>query len=384
MNNATINLLYHSIRKPGIFKMTTILILVLGFSCSSSTSTRSAFSSLNGSNLVITGRNIVGDQKAALITSGAHFGITFTGDSCVLIASISDWQDHNYLQYELDGVYQKRLVVRNAQPDTLHIIATSPGEHTLKIFKATEAHTGPVFIHEVRANQVKPLAVPFVPIIEFIGNSITCGAASDASEVPCGTGVYHDQHNAYMAYGPRVAREVNADFVLSSVSGIGIYRNWNSERPIMPEVYEKVDFQENTVEQWNFDSYKPRVISVALGTNDFSRGDGKKPRADFDSAKFITGYVDFLKTVREKYPDAPMVLMNSPMIPGKDNEIFISCLKSIKRGVDALYPSVTPITLFFFQPMVPRGCSYHPSVEDHKIMADQLVPLFRTILSEER
>ena len=44
------------------------------------------------------------------------------------------------------------------------------------------------------------------PLIEFIGNSITCGAAADVSEVPCGSGVDYDQHNAYYAYGPRVAR----------------------------------------------------------------------------------------------------------------------------------------------------------------------------------
>ncbi len=76
---------------------------------------------------------------------------------------------------------------------------------------------------------MKALKVPAASLIEFIGNSITCGAAADPSEVPCGTGVYHDQHNAYYAYGPRVARALAANYIVRSVSGSGIYRNWNSD-----------------------------------------------------------------------------------------------------------------------------------------------------------
>ena len=113
-------------------------------------------------------------------------------------------------------------------------------------------------------------------MIEFIGNSITCGAAADASEVPCGTGVYHDQHNAYYAYGPRVARSLQTEFMLSSVSGYGIYRTWNTDGPSVPEVYEKTDFQKQGSRLWNFSSYTPRVVSIALGTNDLSDGDGKQ------------------------------------------------------------------------------------------------------------
>ncbi|MBK8391465.1 MAG: hypothetical protein IPL23_20155 [Saprospiraceae bacterium] len=60
-------------------------------------------------------------------------------------------------------------------------------------------------------------------------------AAADTSEYPCNSGFYHDQHNAYMAYGPRTARALGLDFVLSSVSGIGIYRTWNMESQICPK-----------------------------------------------------------------------------------------------------------------------------------------------------
>jgi lysophospholipase L1-like esterase len=337
---------------------------------------------LYGSDLQPIGRFAIVDKKLELISSGAHFGITFTGTEVTLVVSMGPWQDHNYIQYELDGNYQKRFRVNSTTPDIIQITAPSDGSHTLWIYKATEAHTGPVFIHHVIAKDIKALPVPALPLIEFIGNSITCGAASDPSEVACGTGAYHDQHNAYMAYGPRVARALNSEFILSSVSGIGIYRTWNNDHPSMPAVYEKADFKEENSRLWDFSAFTPRVVTIALGTNDLSNGDGKTSRLPFDSAVFTNAYVKFVNTVKSKYPEAQVVLMNSPMISGNNNEVLVDCLRKVKAQVDALYPSGRPVALFFFKPMQPRGCSYHPNVEDHRILADQLYPFLGKLLSE--
>lgn len=241
------------------------------------------------------GRTIINNsQQLELISSAAHVGFSFEGTECRVYAVSVSWQDHNYLQYELDGVYQKRVRISSKQTDTIVITAPKAGTHTVWIYKATEAHTGAVIIQSIAANKIKALQRPAAPLIEFIGNSITCGAAADPSEVPCGTGEYHDQHNAYMAYAPRVARALGVNFMVSSVSGIGIYRNWNSDGPVMPQVYEKVDFQEQNPQQWNFSTYTPQVVSIALGTNDLSKGDGKKQRLPFDSARYVQQYVQFV------------------------------------------------------------------------------------------
>jgi hypothetical protein len=45
-----------------------------------------------------------------------------------------------------------------------------------------------------------------------------------------------------------------------------------------------------------------------------------------------------------------------------------------------LYPSDKKITLFFFKPMKAGGCSGHPSVEDHAVLAQELGPFFKTLL----
>ncbi|MBO9684248.1 MAG: hypothetical protein J7502_16545 [Flavisolibacter sp.] len=56
------------------------------------------------------GADLVNNQLE-LISSAVHFGFSFEGSECEIYATVPDWMDHNYLQYELDGVYQKRVKI---------------------------------------------------------------------------------------------------------------------------------------------------------------------------------------------------------------------------------------------------------------------------------
>jgi glycosyl hydrolase family 16/carbohydrate esterase-like protein/GDSL-like lipase/acylhydrolase family protein len=330
------------------------------------------------------GRTRLNDRNdLELISSAANFGVSFEDTACTITAYLPSWLDHNYLQYELDGVYQKRIRVSNSSTEPIVIRTPGKGRHTLWIYKATEATTGPIYIHALSAHNLDALERPKAPLIEFIGNSITCGAAADPSDVPCGSGVYHDQHNAYLAYGPRVARALHANFLLSSVSGIGIYRNWNSDSPTMPKVYKYTDFQPNS-QPWNFATYSPKIVSIALGTNDFSHGDGKTKRSPFDSATFVSEYIRFVQQIISIHPQAQIALLSSPMLNGNDRTLLQNCLTAVKTAIDKDYPADRPVALFFFAPMQPRGCYFHPSVEDHAILAGQLIPFFKNLLDSPK
>jgi hypothetical protein len=327
------------------------------------------------------GRYIVNkEQNVELISSAVHFGFSFEGNECQIFASIPGTEGHNYLQYELDGEYQKRIKISGNSKLPIVLTAQKGGTHTVWVYKATEAYTGAIVIQKITGKDLKALQRPPAPLIEFIGNSITCGAAADASEVPCGTGEYHDHHNAYYAYGPGVARALGTNSILSSISGIGVYRNWNSDGPAMPQVYEKVDFQENNTQQWNFQNFTPQVVSIALGTNDFSSGDGIKKRMPFDSAGFVSAYVKFVQLVKSKYPNAQLALLSSPMINGSSRLTLQNCLTAVKEKIDVLHPADKRVALYFFEPMETHGCSGHPSVEDHAVMAKELVPFFKRLL----
>jgi lysophospholipase L1-like esterase len=364
------------------FKISLLFIIVISsFQAVMAVAKAKPTDTLYANRLKPYGRSLINDRnQLELISSAVHFGFSFRGNQCELYVSLKDKNAHNYIQYELDGVYQKRIRIEGGSSAPIVIKTATTGYHTVKIFKATEAHTGAVQVSKVVANTVKPLQNTNALLIEFIGNSITCGAAADVSEVPCGTGDYHDQHNAYMAYGPRVARSLGLNYLLSSVSGIGVYRTWNMDGPAMPQVYERIDFQAANAQKWDFKKYKPAIVSIALGTNDLSNGDGKTARRPFNQHVFVNSYVNFIKQVKAKYPRAKIALISSPMISEESSIVLEKCLVLVKGQIDKLYPADKPVHTFLFKPIEAHGCTGHPSVEDHLILAQQLKPFYQAML----
>ena len=362
-------------------KRLAVLLVLFFAGCTSSRINSSGNNTLPAASLHPYGRYIfTSQQDLELISSAVHAGFTFEGKECRIFASLPQSGSHNYLQYELDGVYQKRIKITGTDQQPVVISAPKGGTHTIWLYKNTEAATGAIIIRKITGNNIRSIEKPPAPIIEFIGNSITCGAAADTVDMPCNTGEYHDHHNAYNAYGPRVARALGTEYILSSVSGIGMYRNWNSNGPAMPEVYDKVDFKSGTHTLWNFNLFIPDIVSIALGTNDFSMGDGKKERLPFDSAAFVSKYIDFAEMVGRRYPLARIVLLSSPMLNGEAKQTLENCLRSVKQKIDLLHPLDKPVVLYFFKPMHGHGCGGHPSVEDHAVLAKELIPLFSQLL----
>lgn len=321
-----------------------------------------------------------------LIGSASSVAFDFSGKSCsITLQSKDSWAHQAYVSLELDGEYTGRRRIEKGTVQSFEISVSNTAKvHHLVIYKATEAATGDVVFSGVKADKIQSSKKIAKKKIEFIGNSITCGMGNDTKEIPCGTGDWFDQHNAYWAYGPILSRSLNADFLLSSVSGFGMYRNWNDEhieQAIIPDVYEKLHLNKDKQIPYDF-AFQPDIVSICLGTNDLSDGDGKKPRLPFNSQKFISNYITFIKTVYKHSPKTRIVLLNSPMIGGEKNAIFVNCLKQIKAAFDN-DKQHRPIALFEYKPMIPKGCNYHPDIEDHKLMAAQLEPFFKKMLDEK-
>lgn len=317
------------------------------------------------------------DNSIVLISSASSVTFSFTDKSCEISLQTKDeFGRHAYISLELDGKYLGRFRVENFLK-SYPIKATSGKKHTLKIFKATEASTGGILFKGTTAKLI-PTKVKEKRKIEFIGNSITCGMGADVKEIPCGEGVWFDQHNAYLAYGPVLSRDLDIDFQLSSFSGMGMYRNWNDETdPVMPDVYENLYLNSDTSKPYNF-NFKPDIISIALGTNDFSDGDGTKERKPFSAEKFVSNYVGFLKMLYKHNPNVQIVLANSPMVNGERNQIFTNCLEQIRDSFKN--EKVKPIQIFKFTAVTPHGCTTHPDADDHKIMAKQYKPFLKKLL----
>jgi lysophospholipase L1-like esterase len=329
---------------------------------------------------------ILEDNKILLIGSASSVSLNFKGNFCTIsLQSIDTWEHHNYVSLELDGEYIGRLKIEKGPMQLFPIVVPKKKKiHTLTIYKATEASNGSVLFGGAKS-KLCTITSKKKKKIEFIGDSITCGMGNDITTTPCGSGEWFDQHNAYMSYGSVLSNTLSIDFILSSVSGIGMYRNWNDEHEnesIMPDIYENL-YLNNTQNNKKFDTaFQPDIVSICLGTNDLSDGDGIKERLPFNDEKFIFNYVQFIKLLYSRNPNTRIVLLNSPMVSGDKNSTLISCLKKV-MGVFENDKNHKPIELFEFQSIIPKGCGFHPDIYDHKNMAYQLTPLFKKLLDEK-
>lgn len=359
----------HFIRK-GIYLLTLMLVLC---SCTSS-----SLNEYSGNDIAITrhGRTLVKDNAIELISSASYAEFQFKGDICnVMLSNKAIEGDYNYAAIELDGNYRQRIKVESNVPQSFTF---RPGKeadwHTLRIYKATEAANGLIVLHGVQASEIQAVTEKHDIKIEFIGNSITCGMGNDAGEIPCDRNKWYDQHNAYWSYAAITARSLCTDFMLSSVSGAGIYRNWNSDGPTLPRLYESAYLQVDSLMKWDFSDWIPDVVVIALGTNDLSDGDGENPRLPFDSTAFIYEYAGFISTIYGHYPDARLVLLSSPMVTAEKSAMLSSCLESVKNISALQFPARNKIDVFRFSVVTASGCSGHPTIEEHKKMAEQLIP----------
>ncbi|UCH14458.1 MAG: hypothetical protein JSV22_00480 [Bacteroidales bacterium] len=332
-------------------------------------------------NIKYTGRiDFKNPQRPRLAGAGSYFKFKFRGSSCnVFLKDQNLYDNFNYFSIAVDGKYLGRIRLKKNKTKYQVVKNLRDTVHTLLVCKATEAQNGYVEFLGILCSEIMPLEKTDMRKIEFIGNSITCGMGLDMSDLQCDSGEWFDQHNAYLAYGPVVARELNANWFLSSVSGIGITRFWNSPGPTMPEVYYNTYLSTDTSSLWDINTYIPDLVSICLGTNDFSDGDGSYERPELDSAEFVSAYIRFVGSIRDQYPYAQICCLTSPMLEGEKNirlKNYLSAVITYMQDVK----NDNMIQMFSFSRSYVSGCDYHPDKEDHRKMAEELLPFFKQIM----
>ena len=354
-----------------------ILLFLLTISgCKTEKTPKDEFFAAKKDNFTYSGRSLASEEGRELIASAASVSTRVAGDSVTIFLKSSE-NNYQYVGVELNEKWLGRFRFKK---DSLKLpLRVSDSTSLLTIYKETEASNGSIIFSGLRAQKVEKPHEENRAKIEFIGDSITCGMGADTTEIACDEGEWYDQHSAYMAYGPRVARALNVDFEVNCVSGMGMYRNWNDEdQPVMPEVYPYLHLKPNEGQRVKVNKEDaPQIVSIALGTNDLSPGDGTKERSAFDAGKFKENYIGFIKTIFDRYPETTVALISSPMAGEEEGKQLIKILHEIKTEL-----SDRPIEVFGFQKMNASGCSGHPSVEDHAAMAEKLIPFYKKLLSD--
>lgn len=291
---------------------------------------------------------------------GVNIQFGYIGDSCgVIIEDEMKWgNNHNYIQVVVDEI-SIRLQL-SSKRDTIWIKGSHAKKiHQAAIYKNTEANIGSLTFHGLLCKKIQPVKNYWIKKIECIGNSITCGTGSDESVIPCGKGNWYDQHNAYESYGLVLARKLNAQVHLSSFSGIGLMHSCCNIATNMLAIYDKVDMGVNTI-KWDFTKYQPDIVTLCLGQNDGVQ----------DSAVFVANYLSFIQTLRKVYPAATILCLSSPMA---DSALKSFMIKTIHAVVDyCKQQGDKRIQSYIFSKQYNAGCDGHPSLKQHRQIADEL------------
>ncbi len=317
-----------------------------------------------------TGRISFSNPKEPIFWApGVYIKAKYKGTTCVIALDdeLLYGTSRNYLEIAIDDNPPYRIQTSERQNNIVAGEGLLYGEHTITICKNTEAGIGYLKFRGLSCEELLPLSQKPERKIEFIGNSITCGTGSDLSVVPCDANQWYDQHNAYMSYGPVTARALNAQWHITAVSGIGLIQSCCDMTVVMPDVFDKVNFKDNSI-QWDFSQYVPDVVTICLGQNDGIQ----------DSITYCNAYVNFIKTIRSHYPQAHIIGLTSPMA---DNTL-VTVMKNYLTGIEAKMHSDGDLNVhkFFFSRSFNSGCGGHPDLSEHQKIADELAAYIKTLM----
>lgn len=151
-------------------------------------------------------------------------------------------------------------------------------------------------------------------LIEFIGDSITCGYGVDDED--CNHPFATATEDVTRAYAFHTARLLDVDCTLFSASGFGIISGYTADPQqrlkdqLIPDYYHSVGFSRDrfpgginpTETQWDFSRLRPEAVVINLGTNDdsFCQDDQEKQQ------EYMEAYERFLLDVRQCNPQAEL------------------------------------------------------------------------------
>ena len=293
---------------------------------------------------------------------GAYIEFDFKGAFCEI--EIEDelryFVSHNYIEVVIDDGIPKRIKL-SGKFNRINIGENlSKGTHHVLICKNTESSIGYIKFLGVRCAKLMPSKKRNSKYFEFIGDSITCGNGSDSSQIKFNSGTWYDYHNAYLSYGAILARELDAEYSLSAISGIGLENSCCDIDYTMPDVYDRIAFDKNH-EKWNSNNYpKPNIVFITLGQND-----GLKNEEAYEKK-----YLEFLRNLRTNYKKSTIICCTSPMASEK---FKLQMKNSIEKVVNYRRQNGDKkIFAFVYNGTYNSGYDKHPTIQQHELIKREL------------
>ncbi|MCX5366996.1 RICIN domain-containing protein [Streptomyces sp. NBC_00124] len=205
--------------------------------------------------------------------------------------------------------------------------------------------------------------------IEFIGDSLTVGYGNLSASRTCTSDQLERNTNSDVSYGALTARQLNADYQINGYSGLGMVRNYNGGRSDVTyrTFYDRALLNVSGDVWQNPGTWRPQVVVINLGTNDFSTAlnPGEPWTPESLAAGYRSAYGDFIQKLRTRYgADTAIVAVGA----GQYSTHVQQVVKARNDAGDSRvrYWLLDDSGLDFL------GCDWHYSARDDRLIADRL------------
>jgi lysophospholipase L1-like esterase len=254
----------------------------------------------------------------------------------------------------------------------------SDGKHAISVLVATESQAEPDTFggFAIPADEKALRPTPRTRQMEFIGDSHTVGYGILSNTRMCTEAQVWARTDDTRAFGALTADHYGADYQINAISGRGVVRNYNGfQADTLPEAYPYVLFdgkQKYEGAGYGDSGWKPQVVVIALGTNDFSTplnpGERWKTRNELH-ADYEATYARFVAGLRARNPGAFFIVWATDAA-GSESEAEARNVVQQRQQRGDRRISFLPVEGLSF-----GACNWHPTVADDRAIADKLVRL---------
>ncbi len=295
--------------------------------------------------------------------SAAGFSVRFQGSGlkAKIASNAPNAANYAYLKVYVDGVEQSDILLDQTMQTVVLAEGLNPDEiHTVEIRKRNSPRSSTAGLLNLEVLDGKKLAPESAKnkLIEFVGDSLTVGySAADVNKTQSAWSTATE--DATKTYSKQVADAFGAEYMVTAISGRGVVmNNSGGSGYLLPEIYPELDIYNNPGVAYDF-ALQPDVIVINLGTNDATN-------SNLDIAAFRTGVYNFVKTVREKNPNAQIIwaygLRSDKMTAEVDTAIQAAVTQLKEEGDSKVHYLALPLASNMHLNH-PTAAAYEPSGE---------------------
>ena len=312
--------------------------------------------------LRITGRFIRDTDGYARQWPGTYFETRFKGKNAYF--AIGRGAVHLRVRVD-DG--PARSLLRPA-PGFYRINSLSKNTHRIRIDVINESQLEPSIFGGFFAGKNTSAQTLLHPSrqIEFIGDSKTVGYGNTSLTRECTEDDVWRTTDTGQGIAALTARHYDADYQVNAISGRGVVRNYNGGPGlVLPAAYPFALL--NGPEGYADIDWKPQLIIISLGTNDFStplKSDEKWPDRAALHRDYQASYTVFLDQLRAQNPQAYFILWASgePETVNAARAVFHNMSQKGEKR----------IAFVEIENLKNSGCNFHPDIPDAGKISDAL------------